>query len=819
MSAIAFLTLPEVLKELHKRLPAMIIPKLPSKPKPPVCLARRKNRCPYKEELFKCSDWASYRNALQKWQKQYKLLQTIPKITLPCFKQQKFLVNDGLLSEIRKEKDIYFNHFEKSDTKDLQKGFSTKFDTKDAPKLPVNQKSWLDEKKAYYIRDASLQNEIVTEIIGVSNITPSNSDEKFFAMLKLDDRPNKIFPSGRENLSRNWQDWLQNVDEDFKQVEEKADELIKRTQTILKLVFPGLVCDNCCSCRQTRKFEELQQSKASIDNTMQNSEYVAESISMHSLDSTTKLPINLTGSQKEIETNFIISDVTEENGKKLYNKSGVQENISIPDPSVLQLKNVPPCSCAIQQMISKKVSPSLSKDDIPWTKDEGLCMGKKYRPDEARTYFCKKYPTDKSCRRNPFMKEIIRMERDKREEKIKEEEKGNAELIEVVEKEIQTSTKNMLEKKKNKFISDYFVYDNPWNMLHTAPSNITKTNYEKTLKLTPPALPMISLSEKSDVTATREDEHKKDIKYCIKGVATDVSMSSPELIIDGMVMLTPFQTLKLSKKGIPQVVAPHRHWSPINISLDPLQRRKEEMEHRKKASDKAFRFIYENNSEQDASYLNFSYQESDKEKLMTSYETKENDMDMEKKTSKRTAELQSPSKKHTDRKYMAIIKTELKKMAAEGYIFANLPKCYLMPQLRNWIMYRQSVTFSETDKKNLMQTTINTWQLLEMMKTPKLEQPSLSMTKRQLKRLTYNQAKEIKKKIQEARAIFHSKVRKARVSYAHNMWNTMEFGKFPSTSFKRTFFTYMASKEADGHVYKPWLPSEVYGAEPKFSYY
>lgn len=114
-------------------------------------------------------------------------------------------------------------------------------------------------------------------------------------------------------------------------------------------------------------------------------------------------------------------------------------------------------------------------------------------------------------------------------------------------------------------------------------------------------------------------------------------------------------------------------------------------------------------------------------------------------------------------------------MATEGYIFAKLPKCYLMPQLQDWIMYRQCVTFSETDKsnsqnaifktlkcltfyllyllkfsiflENLMQATVRMWQLLEMTKMPKIEKPSLHMTKYQLKRLTYNQAEEIKKKV------------------------------------------------------------------------
>lgn len=41
-------------------------------------------------------------------------------------------------------------------------------------------------------------------------------------------------------------------------------------------------------------------------------------------------------------------------------------------------------------------------------------------------------------------------------------------------------------------------------------------------------------------------------------------------------------------------------------------------------------------------------------------------------------------------------------MAAEGYAFAKLPKCYLMPQLQDWIMYREGVVFSETDKSILM---------------------------------------------------------------------------------------------------------------------
>ncbi|XP_018303224.1 uncharacterized protein [Mycetomoellerius zeteki] len=169
-----------------------------------------------------------------------------------------------------------------------------------------------------------------------------------------------------------------------------------------------------------------------------------------------------------------------------------------------------------------------------------------------------------------------------------------------------------------------------------------------------------------------------------------------------------------------------------------------------------------------------------------------------------------------DQSLTAIMKVELKKMAAEGYTFAKLPKCYLMPQLQDWVMYRQGVVFSETDKKNLMQETRTIWDITSRKMPMQIEKPSLHMTKHQLKRLTFDQAEKIKKKIEKIKEVFHSEVRKTRVSYARMMWSTMEHGKFPSASFKRTFFTYMASKEANGHVYKPWLPSEIRGQDLNF---
>lgn len=140
------------------------------------------------------------------------------------------------------------------------------------PKPPgASKKSWLGKKDPHYmIAGVSIEDSescpVTYEITGVVNVTPSNSDERFFAVLKLGDQTKKVFPSGRENLSINWQGWLQNADENYRQLEEETDELINNVQTTLKSAFPGF-CDSCCSCRQTKKFDEnLQQSK--IDKTL-----------------------------------------------------------------------------------------------------------------------------------------------------------------------------------------------------------------------------------------------------------------------------------------------------------------------------------------------------------------------------------------------------------------------------------------------------------------------------------------------------------------------------------------------------------------------
>ncbi|KAI4501774.1 hypothetical protein M0802_003109 [Mischocyttarus mexicanus] len=497
LSAIAFLTLPETIIELDKRLPAITMPKFPPKPQPMMILPRKKASSPYKEELFTRPDWVTYITRLQHWRNYCKSL-PIPKVILPdencpifTYKEKPRISSTNNVT-IKKDFSMTFMDSKVDLNKDKSSSKREERLTKangnltleesnkkqsriDIPKLPdenqifdftlsglsenqtrpvkykicgtlntprENKKSWLGGKDAHFVisgvSDDPPQCPVSYEMTGVANVTPINSDERFYTVLKLGDGPNKIYPSGRTNLSKNWQEWLQNADEEFMQVEKEANKILKSIEATMRLVFPGPICDSCCSCRQTRKTDIVcKETKApfmvidSLTEDENKQKYIVGSMALHSPaptphQSTVNL-IDIIASEDKIITNVVINGVTTDKGEKKYYITGMKdETIRIPSrrvepPAPLPSKNIPPCSCAIQQMFNQNKTPRLSTDNIPWTKDEGLCFGKKYRPEIASAYSCKAYPGDKSCRLNPFLKEVARLEMKKNEKKTSQE--------------------------------------------------------------------------------------------------------------------------------------------------------------------------------------------------------------------------------------------------------------------------------------------------------------------------------------------------------------------------------------------------------------
>lgn len=116
-------------------------------------------------------------------------------------------------------------------------------------------------------------------------------------------------------------------------------------------------------------------------------------------------------SHDEIVKSKIISGVTNERGETKYFISGVsKETERVPRKIVSssnlpkRIRNVPPCGCAIEKMINEGLTTVTSDDDIPWTRKNAPCIGKKYRPQSIGA--CQDHPGNKSCGRNPFKRKV-----------------------------------------------------------------------------------------------------------------------------------------------------------------------------------------------------------------------------------------------------------------------------------------------------------------------------------------------------------------------------------------------------------------------------
>ena len=139
-------------------------------------------------------------------------------------------------------------------------------------------KSWLGEKDTHLILSGTIENNdspdcpVSFETCGLAYVTPENSDESFFTALNISDCKKKTYPHGRENLSRKWQEWLCEVDEDYMRAEKQANAILKSVEATLKLMRPEVSCDNCCSCRQTRKaniqYHKTKTPRAVIDSVI-----------------------------------------------------------------------------------------------------------------------------------------------------------------------------------------------------------------------------------------------------------------------------------------------------------------------------------------------------------------------------------------------------------------------------------------------------------------------------------------------------------------------------------------------------------------------
>lgn len=170
----------------------------------------------------------------------------------------------------------------------------------------------------------------------------------------------------------------------------------------------------------------------------------------------------------------------------------------------------------------------------------------------------------------------------------------------------------------------------------------------------------------------QQNEDENDVEYCIAGVAENLIMSPPEQIIDGLKMSTPFATPKPSKEDILRA-APHCHWSPMDIPPGPLPtRRRKEMERKKRVRDEAFKLIYGDKDEQDASCpvachdcQEVCNQEKPTKEFESDHKTGKNNASVERKLSGTLIKLPSSSLEKTSQRTGNQQNASLKEIVSE----------------------------------------------------------------------------------------------------------------------------------------------------------
>ncbi|XP_014248218.1 uncharacterized protein LOC106665921 [Cimex lectularius] len=176
------------------------------------------------------------------------------------------------------------------------------------------------------------------------------------------------------------------------------------------------------------------------------------------------------------------------------------------------------------------------------------------------------------------------------------------------------------------------------------------------------------------------------------------------------------------------------------------------------------------------------------------------------------------------RRKIAALPPEKQLKAAVDYLkdrgdaLGVLPAIEQVPWLIRWYeIYRGiMVDLTAEDKDQLMEDSIRVWDT-PYFKVTHIPIPEIPMKKV----VTWDRIKEVKEKAAQLNLKYQRKVRQQMVTNARNAFQSMKVEYFKSPlnqSFRRTYFDYEPSKEADCLTIKPWKASEKHNKEdgPEF---
>ncbi|XP_034937059.1 uncharacterized protein ssp5 [Chelonus insularis] len=715
-------------------------------------------------------------------------------------------------------------------------------------RVSENKEDLLDDKK-----DHEKEVDNFEEIISISKVMIE--DENIDKNVIIGSNKSKSVSNknlyGRENLSLKWQEWFNDIDHDYRSLEKKANCMLTNVREVVRNIYNSDLCDDCCACRQVRKaLIEKHTSKTPYllldsvvmdenDKTKMVGSLVLNSPPESLPDSWTNLPQIIPSQDKIIKKNIISGITVDEKGKINYLISSVvKETLHIPkkikhlDPVI---KNVPSCSCSQHELESNEKD----KDEFHCS-ENGVCIAEKYK--ENKLSHCNKCSDDiagnkifrdfeKACkdRENREMRTLKPIDHQTCTQRFFVEEKKDVEKLEVQVPEVIHPLKKLMDDiDREKMLGKPKV---------SKKSQIKE--YKDKIRFA-----ISAIVENPNDKNNSDDEINNE---CLmeKYVLSEVTMQTPKTI-----------TPESSESDLSDISIspnrPHHHWSvtqfipkPKPIETKPIVKprfrfdvnkwreiidqpfRKDIEELFEKVrqlnlSDQSFndqegkdssrknKIVNTKDSQVKKKYQRHRIRKVKKRNVAEPIEETNTEINHEEVQQLRTSREESRIEKEemfydfSKKSLTDLMKIALQKMAKEGFLLAKLPVCYNIPPLRMWIMYREGFLLTEKQKHDLLEKNEKMWNLIESKLQDKIVAPTITIKEQGHEVFNYDNIKKLQAEIELKKKLFYSKVRKSRVLKAREMWNQMEFEKFPNLAFKRAYFLYQPSKEADGHLKRPY---------------
>ncbi|KAH0557940.1 hypothetical protein KQX54_013104 [Cotesia glomerata] len=842
LTAIAYLYLPETIIELHRRLP--ITKKNDSsyskKYFPPVKSQQKSSKSPYLQSRLEEYNLILQKNEQLKSQKMGQLIAK-PQVILP----PSDLVLKSEQLKRSSQKNLKKNNSQ-SNYKKLRSYSSKSIAKKNSSQLTARTNY---EKKIEF-------NEYDPSIVKIfkENEEKKNTfrlKDNFFTLSENSFKINEIKNlRGRKYLSRNWEESLRNVDEDFVIMSRKANDILKNFYNTTCRIFNVDLCSHCCSQKSKiptkKKIKNLLIDSLILDGNCRrkfigsvtlNSPSQSLPASEHSFSQEITL-----SEDKLIKKNIICGSIIID-GKLINQIGGICKDrlhISHKIPHSERIKNTLPCNCycteenkeenETENKIDKlkcqqrfdDINPSLKnfllanevKKNIEEQTFERInhttCTQRfftdKKKVEEKKKEACMKcFNFPDKCKKNP-LEEIL---------KFVEEDQ-----IKLYKNNIKFSIRGL------KQIADNGASCKPIisNIILCTPKIITPISSKSDLTVYS-SLSKSNLVSEIKLNGVKNEGEKLSGKEKIAKIITDNKNKVKEEMMELYKQIEELDNIKNKLNKNLEIIKSDPAIKDTSVIKKQIAGKNVKMKKKdiklKETDNKANSEKFENENletiETDSKNV-IKKQIVDgknnmkmKKKLM-SEETGDTDVYSEKSEGdKKNSDLDKniineekndgDLSKHNN--LITLMKIALKEMANENFLLAKLPDCDKLPQLRMWIKCRKGFVSSNLEKDELRDKIQNIGNE-QFDETSKIVVPQIKLDKYQ-GTLNYYDINKLENLVKMKKKQFYSKVRKSRVNVSRSTWNQLQFDNCTSDLlFKRTYFIYQPAKEANGFILKPY---------------